>query len=370
MTPFLAMDVLERAQELEQNCVNVIHMEVGEPDFNIPSDVKNAVIEAVESGKTHYTHSLGNPELRAEICNLYKREYGVEHSPEGVVVTSGTSPAIFMTLCLLCNAGDEVILFNPGYACYANFVLAAGAKPVEVILSADDGFKINPDKLKKYITDKTKAIFINSPCNPTGALIDSSTMQQIAATGITIISDEIYHGLVYSGRAHSILEYTDNAFVLNGFSKRYAMTGLRLGYLLFPKKLMPQIKILQQNLYICAPSISQYGALAALRGNQDEILKMKETYNQRREYLVERLLKIGFEIPYEPCGAFYVFADASKFCDNSLKFAFEILENAHVGVTPGLDFGSAGEKFLRFSYANSLNNIVEGLNRIEKYLNR
>ncbi len=370
MSSFIVMDVLERAQELEKQGKNIIHLEVGEPDFSLPENIKNKVNWALQNNKTHYTHSLGLLELRQAICSLYQKEYNVNISPEQIVVGSGTSPLILLALTLICKKDSEVIIFNPGYSCYKNFILASGAKPIEIPLDEKDGFRIHPQLIKNYITDKTAAIFVNSPCNPTGEILQPSLLKEIADLGIMIISDEIYHGLDYNSKAHSMLEFSSNCLVLNGFSKRYAMTGLRLGYMISPIEYMEKIKTLQQNLSICAPSISQWAGLEAIMGNQDAILEMKNTYALRREYLCNELVKIGFEIPNQPQGAFYVFANAKKFCSDSLKFAFEILENAHVGITPGTDFGSMGEGFVRFSYANSIENIKEGINRIKNYLNK
>jgi len=225
------------------------------------------------------------------------------------------------------------------------------------------------DDIAKCITPKTSAIFINSPMNPTGTLLSEDLMKSIAKTGIPIISDEIYHGLVYQeGRTHSILEYTDNAFVLNGFSKRFAMTGLRLGYLIAPKRYMRSLQILQQNLFICASSIAQRAGIAALKYADEDVKQMRNTYNERRIYMLERLKQMGFVIHTEPQGAFYIFADARRFTSNSYKFAFDLLEKAHVGVTPGIDFGTEGEGFIRFSYANSIENIKIGMDRLENYL--
>ncbi|MCQ2973905.1 MAG: pyridoxal phosphate-dependent aminotransferase [Bacteroidales bacterium] len=368
MSPFIVMEVLERAQELQRQGVDIIHMEVGEPDFDVPKCVKLSINEAVNNGKTHYTHSLGDFVLRSKIAGLYKNEYNVDFLPDNVVVTSGSSTAILLVLQLLCNPNDEVIIFNPGYSCYKNFILSVNAIPVEVNLNPDDGFKININDIKAKISEKTRAIFINSPSNPFGTLIDENTMKQIASLNIPIISDEIYHGLVYKDIAHSILEYTDNAFVINGFSKRYAMTGLRLGYLISPIKFMRKLQIMQQNLFICAPSISQFAGISAIENSQSDVDYMKKLYNERRVYLINRLRDLGFKILVEPQAAFYIFVDARMYASDTYKFAFDILENAHVGVTPGIDFGSQGQGFLRFSYANSLENIVEATNRIEKYL--
>jgi aspartate/methionine/tyrosine aminotransferase len=368
ITPFIVMEVLERASILEKQGIHVIHLEVGEPDFDVPSCVLNASETAYKEGFTHYTHSLGDPELRQEICNNYLKNYGVRISPDQVIITSGTSPAILMVLYALCNPDDEIILSDPGYACYPNFISLSGAKMVKVPVLEEDGFQYRPESISAAITPRTRAILINSPMNPTGNLLSPKTLQEIAKFSPYIISDEIYHGLVYEGRAHSILEYTDKAFVLNGFSKLYAMTGLRLGYVIAPEEFVRPIQKLQQNLFICASSVAQRAGISALREASSDVEHMKIIYNERRKYMIGRLRELGFKISVEPTGAFYVFVNARHLSTDSYKLAFDILEKAHVGVTPGIDFGENGEGYLRFSYANSLENIMEGLNRLEKYI--
>jgi len=369
MTSFIVMDVLERANELQREGVDVIHLEVGEPDFDMPECIAKAAIEAHKNGTTHYTHSLGDPQLREAISEFYKTEYNVTVDPDCIVVTSGSSPAILMALMLLCQAGDEVIMSNPGYPCYRNFALACHAEPVCVPLHAECDFQYDINEIKKKITDKTRAIFVNSPMNPTGTLVKNEVYEELTKLNIPIISDEIYHGLVYNGKASSILEFTDKAFVINGFSKRFAMTGLRLGYLIAPKKYMRSLQILQQNLFICAPSTAQKAGIAALKEAKPAVDLMRSIYNERRVYIIERLKNMGFVIHTEPQGAFYVFCDARRFTTDSYHFAFDILEKAHVGITPGIDFGSGGEGFVRFSYANSLKNIQTAMDRLEAYLN-
>jgi len=368
MTPFIVMDVLERANALQQEGFNVIHLEVGEPDFDIPSCVADAAEEAYKCGKTHYTHSMGNPILRQEIANFYLQEYQVKVDPDCIVVTSGSSPAILLALMLLCEAGSEVILSNPGYACYRNFALAVNADPVLVELKPENKFQYDVNDIRAKLNAKTRAIFVNSPMNPTGGLVDDSVFEALVGLNVPIISDEIYHGLVYEGRARSILEFTDNAFVINGFSKRFAMTGLRLGYMIAPKSYMRSLQILQQNLFICAPSTAQEAGIAALKFADSDVQSMRTIYKERRDYMVLRLKEMGFIIHAEPSGAFYVFCDARKFTNDSFAFAFDVLEKIYVGITPGIDFGTAGEGFVRFSYANSLENIKEALDRLAIYL--
>ncbi len=368
ITSFIVMDVLERAHELERSGVDVIHLEVGEPDFDAPPCIKEAICRALEDGHTHYTHSLGIIELREAICEYYRDRYGVGVDPDQVLVCSGTSPAMLVMFSALLEKGDEVILSNPHYACYPNFIKYLDAKPVFVDVFEEDGFQYRPEAIEKNIAERTRAILINSPSNPTGNLLSESRMAEIAKFSPYIISDEIYHGLVYEGKEHSILEYTDHAFVLNGFSKLFAMTGLRLGYVIAPKEFMRAMQKVHQNFFISANSLAQKAGVIALKEASEDVARMKDTYNKRRKYMIGRLKKMGFGITVEPTGAFYVFVNAKHISDDSYKLAFEILEKAHVGVTPGIDFGRNGEGYLRFSYANSMENIEAGLDRVEKFL--
>lgn len=368
--PFIVMDVLERAQQIErEQQIEVIHLEIGEPDFDTPACVIEAGVKAMRDAKTHYTHSLGLLELREAIVEHYAAEYGVTISPEQILVASGTSPAMLLLFAALLNAGDEIILSNPCYACYPNFITLLNGVPAYVDVREENGFQYTLEGIRRRLSARAKGILINSPSNPTGNLLAPEVMRQIAELPPRIISDEIYHGLVYEGRAHSILEFTDRAFVLNGFSKLYAMTGWRLGYLIAPKEFVRPLQKLQQNLFICANSFVQWGGVAALREAQAETERMRAIYDERRKFVIPRLREIGFGVAVEPTGAFYVFANAKRFGADSYKLAFDILEHAGVAVTPGIDFGSNGEGYLRFSYANSLENLAEGLRRIDRYLN-
>jgi aspartate/methionine/tyrosine aminotransferase len=372
IAPFIVMEVLERARAMERRGIDVIHLEVGEPDFDVSPAVRSAVCGALDCGCTHYTHSLGDADLREAICEHYLKTYGVSFGPEQVVVTSGTSPAMMLIFSALLEQGDEVIISDPGYACYPNFIRFLAGKPVSVPVYERDGFEFRAAAVEERISPRTRAVLINSPSNPTGNLLSESTMRAIAGLAPYVISDEIYHGLVYKGREHSILEFAnqDQAFVLNGFSKLYAMTGLRLGYLIAPEEFVRPIQKMQQNFFICASSLAQRAGIAALRECSEDVARMKQIYNERRRFMIRRLRELGFGITVEPTGAFYVFANAKHISLDSYKLAFDILERAHVGVTPGVDFGPNGEGYLRFSYANSLENIAAGLDRIERYLEK
>ncbi len=369
ISPFLVMDVLEAAKKLEANGEHVVHLEIGEPDFDTPQCIKDAACRAIEAGETHYTHSLGLLELREAICEDTWQRTGRHIDPDQVIVTSGTSPAMLLCFATLLEHGESVILSDPGYACYANFISFVGGIPLPVPVYEDHGFQYTKEEISKVQRADTRGIMINSPANPTGTVLSHERLQELAELGPAVISDEIYQGLTYSGRAPSILEVTDQAFVLNGFSKLYAMTGWRLGYLIAPKRFIREIQKLAQNLYICAGSIVQWAGLAALKEAQADVEHMVSTYDQRRRFMIKRLREIGFGIATEPTGAFYILANAQKFSTDSYQLAFDILGQAKVGVTPGVDFGSNGEGYVRFSYANSLDNIAQGLDRIDRYLN-
>ena len=368
--PFIVMDVMERAQELESQGEHVIHLEVGEPDFDTPACIRAAGERALREGKTHYTHSLGLLELRQAICENYRERYGVEITPEQVIVTSGTSPAMLLIFGALLEPGDEVIISDPHYACYPNFIRFVDGIPVRVPVAEEDGFQFRPEEIRKLVSPRTRAIFINSPANPTGNLLSPERMAEIAKLGPMVISDEIYHGLVYEGEEHSILEYTDESFVLNGFSKLYAMTGWRLGYVIAPPRFVRPMQKMQQNFFISASAMAQWAGVEALQNEEAaaEVARMVRTYDERRRYMIQRLKKMGFGITVEPTGAFYVLANAKRFSSDSYNLAFDILHNAKVGVTPGVDFGPNCEGYIRFTYANSLENIAEGMDRLEHYL--
>jgi aspartate/methionine/tyrosine aminotransferase len=369
---FIAMDVLETAQVLERGGEHIIHLEVGEPDFETPPAVREAAVAALHAGETHYTHSLGLHELRAAIAAHYRARYGVDVDPERVVVTNGTSPAIFLTFAALLDPGDQVALTDPHYACYPNFVTFCDGEPVYVPVREEDEFQFVPDDLAGVLGPRTKAAMVNSPANPTGTLIDGVRLEEVVrrveGAGAFVVSDEIYHGLVYEGRERSALEFTDRAFVLNGFSKLYAMTGWRLGYLIAPAEFVRPIQKLQQNLFIAANAFVQRAGIAALSRTDREVAEMVRTYDARRRYMLGRLEGMGFTFRCHPVGAFYVFVNVRHLTDDCYRFAFDILEKARVGCTPGVDFGPGGEGYLRFTYANSLENIKEGMDRLQRYL--
>jgi aspartate/methionine/tyrosine aminotransferase len=371
--PFYVMEIMEKAHEMEAEGAHIAHLEVGEPDFETPIAVKEAACRALDQGMTHYTHSLGIPVLRQAIARHYNERYGVDVSPDNVIVTCGTSLAMVLIFSALLNPGDELILSNPSYACYPNILEFVGGVSRYVEVFEEDGFNYRPADIAGKLGAKVKGIMINSPSNPTGIVMTDSEMRdlvRVVGRSAYVVSDEIYHGLVYEGREHSILEYTDHAFVLNGFSKLYAMTGWRLGYIISPPDFVRPIQKIQQNLLICANSFVQWAGVAALEDTAEETAAMVRTYDERRRFLLGRLKEMGLGVAVEPTGAFYVLANARSFTDDSYAFCLDLLDKAHVAVAPGIDFGSGGQGYLRFSYANSLDNITEGVARLKLYLER
>lgn len=366
--PFIAMDVLERAKAMEREGRRILHLAAGEPDFDTPAPIVEAAQQALAAGHTHYTHSMGIPELRDEIVRHYQRKYGVAISPDRIIVSSGTSPLLMLLFQAICNTGDEVIISDPHYACYPNAIRVAGGVPVRVRVSEAGGFKFTPEGLRSAISPRTVAILANSPSNPTGTVLGPDDLAMLTKAGPLVVSDEIYHGLVYGEKEHTILEYTDHAVVINGFSKAFAMTGWRLGYVILPPELVRPMQKLQQNLFICASSFAQHAGIVALRDCAEHTVRMAEAYDQRRRHILRRLKEIGLRVTVEPTGAFYVLANATHIHPDSYALAFDILERVGVATTPGIDFGPGAEGFLRFSYASSLENIEEAMVRLGQYI--
>jgi aspartate/methionine/tyrosine aminotransferase len=365
---FKVMDILEAGKELEAAGEDVVHLEVGEPDFNTPDVIVEAAHRAIADGHTKYTHSLGIPELREAIAEHYQDHYGVEVSPSRVIVTTGTSAGLLLALGALCGPGDEVLLSDPHYACYPNFLNFLRIPHRFFPLDEAEGFRYPLGTVRQMVGPRTRALIVNSPANPTGTVLSEEELRGLAGSGPTIISDEIYHGLIYGDATdHTALEFTDNAFVLNGFSKRYAMTGWRLGWLVAPRDYVEPIQRLQQNLYISAPDFAQHAGIAALRQGAADAERMRQAYERRRRVLVPGLREIGLQINREPDGAFYVLANASHISHDSLALSREILADAKVGVTPGIDFGPRAEGRLRFAYAKSEAQIEEALRRLEVF---
>jgi aspartate/methionine/tyrosine aminotransferase len=369
LRPFLAMEVLERALAMEREGARVIHLEVGEPDFPPPPAAVAACARALSQGETHYTDSRGLLELREAIALDHARRFGVSVDPGNVIVTGGTSAAMLLVFALLVDPGDEVILAAPHYPCYPNVVRMLGGVPRSVPTRAEEGWRLDLDRVRRAIGPRTRAIVVSSPANPTGAVQDRATVAGLASLGLPLVSDEIYDGLVYGdARVTSALEVSEQAYVLDGFSKRYAMTGFRLGYAIVPKPALRPLQVMQQNLFISTNEFVQRAGIAALREGGPQVVAMREAYASRRDLLVDGLRRLGFHVPVVPEGAFYVFADARAFGSDSVALARAILEKAQVAVTPGIDFGVEGEGFVRFCYAASEDSLREALARLAETL--
>lgn len=365
------MEVLERAAELERAGIDVAHLEIGEPEFAPPPAASRAIVDALARNETGYTDSRGLWPLREAIAADLHHRFGASVDPARVLVTQGTSSAMTLVFGCLIEPGDEVILPTPHYPCYPNFVRFCGGVPVFVETEAAEGWHIDPDRVRAAITPRTRAIVVGSPANPTGAVQPRPVMEALAALGPTLVSDEIYEGLVYDGVASTSATTLDGeAFVLDGFSKRYAMTGFRLGWVVAPESAMRRLQILQQNLFISASSFVQYAGLAALADGAEMAGSLQAACADRRRLLVDGLRRLGFGIERDPEGAFYVLADARAFGADSRALAFALLEEAHVGVTPGIDFGQAAEGRLRFCYALARETIETALARLEPALDR
>ena len=367
--PFLAMEVMERGMAMARQGVSIVQLGVGEPNFDAPPAAVQAAIDSLRSGETHYTDSRGLHELREAIARDCESRRGVAVDPDQIVVTSGTSPAILLCLNLLVDPGDEVILATPHYPCYPNMIAVCGGKPVLVPTGPEDGFIIDVRKVRDAITPRTRAIFLASPANPTGAVQPKEVVEGIAELGIPILSDEIYDGLTYDGaEVTSPLGLEADTYVLDGFSKRYAMTGFRLGYVIAPKKAMRPLQSLMQSFFISTSQFVQQAGSAALSHGAEHVERMRREYAIRRRILIDGLRDMGLSIPIDPPGAFYVLVDMRDFDRDSLTLCFDILERAHVALGPGRDFGEVAEGFVRFSFATARPKIEEALRRLGRAL--
>jgi len=374
--PFHVMEVLGRAFELESQGRSIVHMEVGEPDFVTPEPVVQAGIRALQAGRTHYTAATGLAELRAAIAQYYARRFSVDVDPRRILITPGSSAALQMITALLVDPGSGLLLSDPGYPCNRNFVHLAGGVPQPLPVTAATAYQPTLELTRRHWQPDTRALLVATPANPTGTCIERSELAAIAdfvrARGGRLIVDEIYQGLTYEAPSYSALSLSSELFVINSFSKYFGMTGWRIGWLVAPEAYVGDLNKLAQNLYIAAPTPAQYAALAAFDAETIAILEQRrEAFQTRRDFLVPALRELGFGIAAQPQGAFYVYADCSRFTDDSFGFARALLEEAGVAVTPGLDFGAFGAaRHLRFAYTTTLENLDAGVARIRSFLAR
>lgn len=357
---------------------DAISLGVGEPDFDTPWHIREEGIYSLEKGRTFYTSNAGLKELKEEIHNYLRRRCNVSYNPANeIVVTVGGSEAIDIAMRAMLNPGEEVLIPQPSYVSYVPCAILAGGEPVAIELEAKDNFRLTPEKLSEKITPKSKLLVLPFPNNPTGAIMERSDLEKIAEIvlehDLFVISDEIYSELTYGEEAHTTIAELpgmwERTVLINGFSKAYAMTGWRLGYACAPSLILNQMLKIHQFAIMCAPTTSQYAAVTALRDGDADVASMRESYNQRRRYLIHRFEEMGLEC-FEPLGAFYMFPSIKRFGMTSDEFATRLLQEEKVAVVPGTAFGDSGEGFLRISYAYSLESLKEALGRMERFINR
>ncbi|WP_127112322.1 pyridoxal phosphate-dependent aminotransferase [Shimia sediminis] len=367
--PFIVMDVMEAARQAEAEGRHIIHMEVGQPGTPAPRGAQDALAKAMQTDALGYTVALGLPALRARIARLYGEWYNVDLDPARVIVTPGSSGAFLLAFTALFEAGDRVAIGAPGYPSYRQILKALSLEPVDLQTSEANRLQPVPSDFAKM---DVQGLMVASPANPTGTMLDRPAMQALyeatAAKGAAFISDEIYHGIEYEAKAVTALEITDDAYVINSFSKYFSMTGWRVGWMVVPEDHVRLIERLAQNMFICPPHASQVAALAAMDCG-DELEANMAVYRKNRALMIEGLPKAGFDRFAPPDGAFYVYVDVSKYTQDSRAFAREILDEAGVAVTPGLDFDPVrGATTLRFSYARATEDIAEGLERLRRFM--
>jgi len=372
--PFHVMALLARARQLEAAGRSIIHMEIGEPDFVTPQPVIDAGHAALTAGHTHYTPATGLPALRRRIADFYRVRYDIGVEPARIVVTPGASAGLQLVLASLVDPGERVLLADPGYPCNRNFVYLFGGTPVSLPVDAASGYQPTVQQVRDNWNATTAALLVASPSNPTGSLLDLATLREYQAIaraqGGHLIVDEIYHGLVYDTAAATALSVSDEVVVINSFSKYFGMTGWRLGWLVAPPLLVPELDKLAQNMFLAAPTLSQHAALRAFDPDTIAILEERRAiFQQRRDFLLPALRELGFGIPVTPAGAFYLYADCSRFTRDSYTFSQLLLEEAGVAITPGIDFGTnRPEQHVRFAYTTSLDKLQEGVRRLQAYL--
>ncbi len=376
IAPFHVVELLTRARQLEAEGRDIIHMEVGEPDFPTPAPIANAAIKAISEGKTGYTQSLGLPELRGEIAQFYAAKYGLTVTSSRIVITNGASGALNLLFACLADPGSEWLLTDPGYPCNRHIIRTYEGQPIGIPVDASTNFQPTPELLEHYWGENTAGLLLASPANPTGTLLNLDEIKHLAQfirqrNGHFIV-DEIYHGLTYETDPPSACAAGDDIWVINSFSKYFQMTGWRLGWMVVPEMYVRDIEKLAQNLTLCPSTPAQYAALAAFEPETIAILESRRAeFKRRRDYLAPALSQLGFRITAQPQGAFYLYCDCSALCADSFSFARDLLEKVGVAATPGLDFGSnQPEKHIRFAYTTDLSRLSEAVSRLARYLGR
>lgn len=374
--PFHVVSLITRAMELEKQGKKIVNLVVGEPEFKTPKPIIDSAIKSLEQNKIRYSPSLGKVELRESIAKWYQDREKINLSYNKIAVTSGSSAALLLTMAVLLNPGNEVIISDPSYPCNRHFVAAMEGVATCVPVDSKTNYQLTLEKVKDNWTEKTRAVLVSSPSNPTGGILDYEELEKIysfvCSQGGYLIVDEIYRGISYDKEPVSATALGENVFVINSFSKYFCMTGWRLGWLVAPEKFIEKIEHLAQNLYISNSDIAQDAVLSAF--SPDVVSQLDSNlihYKEQKDYLMNELLRIGFKIPVEPKGAFYIYADASNFTDDSYKFCWKILEDIGVAIAPGLDFGNYRSNIhVRFSFPKTINIMSEGIKRIDNYLTK
>jgi len=373
---FYVMDLLARARALERQGRSIIHMEVGEPGFEPPQPITQAGIDALKAGKTHYTPAAGLPELRERLSKFYRDQLGVVVASERIIITPGASGALQLALGVTVNPDDKVMMADPGYPCNRHFVRMFGGEAQCVPVDSTSAYQLTAAMIQQHWSPSTKAVMLASPSNPTGTVIEAVEVAEINTfvqkqQGCLMI-DEIYAMLTYEQQAASLLAHAPDAFIINSFSKYFGMTGWRLGWLIAPQPYVDAIDRLAQNIFLAAPTMAQHAALAAFEPETMQIMEARrDEFRARRDYLLPALQQLGFEIATKPQGAFYLYADCSRFTDDSHAFVLDILEKTGVAITPGCDFGDyRANHHVRFAYTTSLENLREGIDRLGRYLSQ
>jgi len=371
ITPFYVMELLEKAKAMEARGENIVHMEVGEPDFTTPQSIKEKAIEAIKENRTFYTHSLGIPELRNRISAYYREVENVDITPERIVITSGASGAFLLLSAIFLDRRKPLGISDPGYPCYRNFAMLVNAPVIPITVTEETAFEVTVDHLQS-LKILPNVLIVSTPSNPTGIVYREETLYELcnffSEKGKIVVADELYKGLIYGRNSKTTLALSEDVIVINGFSKTHAMTGWRLGWMVVPQALVRPIQKVAQNVFISPPTISQYAALSAFDVD-DDLEKMRKAYEARRDFMLPKLKEMGFSIPVDPEGAFYIYAGIDKWGLDSMKFVERALNEAKVALTPGYDFGiyKAGSH-IRFSYANNIEILKEGCERLEAWL--
>jgi aspartate/methionine/tyrosine aminotransferase len=374
--PFHVMEVQTAARLLEAAGRTVVHMEIGEPDFPTPQPVLAAATRAIASGDIYYTSALGLPELREAIARHYADHYDVEVAPERVIVTAGSSAALLLVMALVVNRDERILLADPGYPCNRTFIRLLEGEPSPIPVGPDTRYQLNADLVEGHWTPMTRGVLIATPSNPTGTTVPGDEMRRIATVverlGGRLVVDEIYLGLTYGERPRSVLDSIDDAFVISSFSKYFNMTGWRLGWLVAPAHHVRDLEKLAQNIYISPATPSQRAALACFEPATAEIVEQRRrAFEARRDFLVPALRAMGFGVPVMPTGGFFVYADCSRFTDDSERFCREVLQGAGVAFTPGIDFGAhRARHHVRFAYTIDQRKLEEGVARLREFLSR